>query len=146
MTNVKQIKISELVKDLKSGVTRWKKDDLGFGSIEEKYDLDFKDMKQITSHPKLKGIRTVIPTLILIDDLDDDTFITANSSQFSLEENIHEESNSNNNNISNLPLTEEKPAIHNTKMMQGEIFTTEAETIVSKDFNTNIPQSLEVFI
>lgn len=69
-TQMKVIKISEILTDLKSGVTRWKKEDLGFGSIEEKYSLKFAEMKQVMNHPKIKGIRTTIPSLLLVDDTD----------------------------------------------------------------------------
>lgn len=68
---LKEIRISELINDLKSGITRYKKEDLGFGSIEEKYSLTFTELRQIIAHPKLKGIRVSIPSYILIDDTED---------------------------------------------------------------------------
>lgn len=65
---MKTIKVSEILSDLKSGVHRYKKDDVGFGSLEEKYDLTFTELKQIINHPKIKGIKTQIPSLQIIDD------------------------------------------------------------------------------
>lgn len=71
MPKLKVIKISELINDLKSGVTRLKKEDLGFGSIEEKYSLTFTEIREIIAHPKLKGIRVSIPSYVLIDDTEE---------------------------------------------------------------------------
>lgn len=79
---LKEIRISELINDLKSGITRYKKEDLGFGSIEEKYSLTFTELRQIIAHPKLKGIRVSIPSYILIDDTEDqdeDTEVSENT-------------------------------------------------------------------
>ena len=66
---VKTLIVNDLVKDLKSGLTRWKKDDLGYGSIQEKYNLDNKDMKKVIQCPELKRVRTQIPSLILVSNV-----------------------------------------------------------------------------
>ncbi len=68
MSELKEILISQIKKDLKSGLTRWKKDNLGFGSLEEKYSLTFTEVKELIEHPKIQGIKTKIPTLRIIDD------------------------------------------------------------------------------
>ena len=70
MAELKTIKVSEVLNSLKSGVTRWKKEDLGFGSIEEKFDLTFTEMKELMNHPKIRGVKTKIPTLRIIDDVE----------------------------------------------------------------------------
>lgn len=67
----KIVGIKQVLEDLKSGVTRWKKDDLGFGSIEEKYNLTFTEMKLLLADKRIKGIKTYIPTMIIVDDADD---------------------------------------------------------------------------
>ena len=65
----------QILTDIKSGLTRWKKDDLGLGSIEEKYGLTFSEMKIVNSHPKIKGIKTSIPTVLILDDFDGDDMV-----------------------------------------------------------------------
>lgn len=66
--DLKEIKVSEVLNHLKSGVTRWKKEDLGFGSLEEIYSLSFTEVKELIDHPKVKGVKTKVPTLRIIDD------------------------------------------------------------------------------
>lgn len=60
----------QVLNDLKSGVTRWEKDNLGFGSIEKKYNLTFTEMKTLLADSQIKGVKTVIPSLIIVDDTD----------------------------------------------------------------------------
>jgi hypothetical protein len=71
MQKMKQVKISEVLLYLKKGVTRWKKEDLGFGSLEEIYNLTFSEVKELIDHPKIKGVKTKIPTLMIIDDTEE---------------------------------------------------------------------------
>jgi hypothetical protein len=71
MAELKKILISEVLKDLKSGLTRWKKDDLGFGSLEEKYSLSFTELKDLINHEKIVGVRSKIPTMLIVDDTED---------------------------------------------------------------------------
>ena len=68
MPEMKEIKVSEVLNYLKNGVTRWKKEDLGFGSLEEIYGLTFTEVKELIDHPKIKGVKTKIPTMRIIDD------------------------------------------------------------------------------
>ena len=63
MPEMKEIKVSEVLNYLKNGVTRWKKEDLGFGSLEEIYGLTFTEVKELIDHPKIKGVKTKIPTM-----------------------------------------------------------------------------------
>ena len=65
---LKEIKVSEVLNHLKNGVTRWKKEDVGFGSLEDIYSLSFTELKELIDHPKIKGVKTKIPTLRIIDD------------------------------------------------------------------------------
>lgn len=69
MSEIKKIGLLAVREDLKNGLTRWKKDDLGFGNIEEKYSLTFSEMKILIQHPKMRGIKTKVPSIILIDDI-----------------------------------------------------------------------------
>lgn len=68
----KQVKISQVREDLHSGLTRWKKDDIGFGSIEKKYGLTVPEMIELLAHPKIKNVESRIPTFIIIDDVPDE--------------------------------------------------------------------------
>lgn len=72
MPELKEIKVSEVLNYLKNGVTRWKKEDLGFGSLEEIYSLTFTEVKELIDHPKIKGVKTKIPTLKIVDDTTDE--------------------------------------------------------------------------
>lgn len=73
MPEMKEIKVSEVLNHLKNGVTRWKKEDLGFGSLEEIYGLTFTEVKELIDHPKIKGVKTKIPTMRIIDDTEGET-------------------------------------------------------------------------
>lgn len=65
----KKISIPEVLDLMKKGYTRYKKDDEGFGSIQEHYGLTAVEMAEVSRHPKLKGIKTKFPSRIrLIDD------------------------------------------------------------------------------
>lgn len=85
---VKQVKVSEILALLKKGVTRRKKEDLGFGSLEEMYSLTTSELRELSEHPKIKGIKTKIPTLLIIDDTEEevnDLFPVGASTEKSLE-------------------------------------------------------------
>jgi hypothetical protein len=69
----KTIKLSEVVQLLKSGFQRYKRDDKGNGSIEEKLNLTPAEAKELFSHPKLRGLKTRPVTLQIVDDLADRT-------------------------------------------------------------------------
>lgn len=68
----KKVSLAQVVEDLKSGLTRWKKDDIGFGSLEKKYNLQHNEMIELISHPKIKGVESRIPTFVIVDDLPDE--------------------------------------------------------------------------
>lgn len=66
---MKEIKISDIVALLKDGYTRWEKDATEAGkSIQTKFDLSFSECKSIFAHPKIKGLKTKIQSVKLIDD------------------------------------------------------------------------------
>jgi len=66
---VKKISLSTIVEDLSNGLTKWKKDDIGFGSLEKKYNLTPTEAVQLFAHPKIKDVETRIPTFVIIDDI-----------------------------------------------------------------------------
>lgn len=65
------ITTSGVLADLKSGKTRFKKDDKGYGSIEEKYGLTVDEVKELFKLDSLKARKTAEPKrkLEIIDDL-----------------------------------------------------------------------------
>lgn len=73
----KKVILSQIVEDLNSGLTRWKKDDIGFGSIEKKYSLQMNEMIELLAHPKLKNVETKIPTFVIVDDIPDESPVVA---------------------------------------------------------------------
>ena len=65
--------VSQLVNDLNEGFTWLKKDDLGYGSIEEKYNANPIDIAKIRKHPALKDAETTITIFNIIDDTKNDS-------------------------------------------------------------------------
>jgi len=72
---VKSVSLSAIKEDLNNGLTKWKKDDIGFGSIEKKYNLLTNEAVELFSHPRVKTMETRIPTFIIVDDLPEDEII-----------------------------------------------------------------------
>ena len=67
---VKQIDlyVTQLIEDLNSGLTWYKKDDLGYGSVEVKYGANEKQITAIRKHPMLKNAETSLTVFNVIDD------------------------------------------------------------------------------
>lgn len=67
-----EVKISEIIHDLKNGYVRYKRQDKAkTGSIQEKYDLSDADMSVLVQHAKIKGIKTSkASTIVIVDDTD----------------------------------------------------------------------------
>jgi hypothetical protein len=72
----KKVVLSQILEDLKSGLTKWKKDDIGFGSLEKKYNLQNSEMIELLGHPVIKNVETRIPTFVIVDDVTLDTPVT----------------------------------------------------------------------
>lgn len=64
-----QLKASSIIDDLNSGMTWFKKDDLGYGSIQEKYNARDNDIILIRKNPLLKDADTTITVFEIIDDI-----------------------------------------------------------------------------
>ena len=64
--------VSQLVNDLNEGYTWFKKDDLGYGSIESKYGANSAQIMAIKKHPALKDAETNIIIFDIIDDTKND--------------------------------------------------------------------------
>ncbi len=65
---VPEIKITEVISLLKKGYSRYRKDNKGYGSIQEKYGLSVNQIKELFSHEGLKGLKTKLPGIKVIDD------------------------------------------------------------------------------
>jgi hypothetical protein len=71
--NKVDLTVSQLVNDLNSGLTWFKKDDLGYGSIETKYGATAPQIMAIRKHPALKDAETSITIFNIIDDTKNET-------------------------------------------------------------------------
>ena len=60
--------VSSILEDLDNGFTWLKKDDLGYGSIQEKYNAKDQQIAMIRKHPSLKDAETSITVFTVIDD------------------------------------------------------------------------------
>lgn len=70
--NKVEIYVSQVLEDLNSGLTWLKKDDLGYGSIQEKYDAKDQQIAIIRKHPALKYAETTVTVFTVIDDTKED--------------------------------------------------------------------------
>lgn len=71
--NKVDITVSQIVNDLNTGLTWYKKDDLGYGSIEVKYGATAAQIMAIRKHPALKDAETTITIFNIIDDTKNET-------------------------------------------------------------------------
>jgi len=62
---VQRIDADEVLKLLKEGYTRYRKDDKGYGSIQEKYNLSHSAVIRLFKTPSLKFKKTVVPGFVL---------------------------------------------------------------------------------
>lgn len=63
-----QLGVSAIKELLDNGYTWLKKDDLGFGSIQEKYQASDVQIQTIRKHPMLKDLETTARIFVIIDD------------------------------------------------------------------------------
>jgi len=66
--NKVDLTVSQIINDLNTGLTWFKKDDLGYGSIENKYGANAPQIMAIRKHPSLKDAETTITIFNIIDD------------------------------------------------------------------------------
>lgn len=71
--NKVDLTVTQLVNDLNEGYTWFKKDDLGYGSIETKYNANPNQIAAIRKHPALKDAETSITIFNIIDDTKNET-------------------------------------------------------------------------
>lgn len=80
--NKVDLTVSQLINDLNSGYTWFKKDDLGYGSIENKYGANAPQIMAIRKHPALKDAETSITIFNIIDDTKNETTNNTKRSSF----------------------------------------------------------------
>jgi hypothetical protein len=66
--NKVEIYVSQILEDLDNGLTWLKRDDVGYGSIQDKYNAKDQQIAMIRKHPKLKDAETNIIVFTVIDD------------------------------------------------------------------------------
>jgi hypothetical protein len=69
--NKVEIYVSQILEDLDNGLTWFKKDDLGYGSIQDKYNAKEQQIAMIRKHPALKDAETTVTVFTVIDDTKD---------------------------------------------------------------------------
>jgi len=70
--NKVEIYVSQILEDLNSGLTWLKRDDLGYGSIQDKYNAKDQQIAMIRKHPVLKDAETTVTVFTVIDDTKED--------------------------------------------------------------------------
>lgn len=86
-----QLGVTAIKELLDNGYTWLKKDDLGFGSIQEKYQASDVQIMTIRKHPALKDLETTARVFVIIDDTKDDTVLeTKQSTPVGSDSNIPE--------------------------------------------------------
>ena len=78
--NKVDLTVSQIINDLNSGLTWFKKDDLSYGSIESKYNANPQQIAAIRKHPALKDAETTITIFNIIDDTKNETTDKTNTS------------------------------------------------------------------
>ena len=71
--NKVELYVSQILEDLNNGLTWLKKDDLGYGSIQEKYNAKDVQIMTIRKHPALKDAETSVTVFTIIDDTKEQT-------------------------------------------------------------------------
>lgn len=96
--NKVEIYVSQILEDLDNGLTWLKRDDLGYGSIQEKYNAKDQQIAMIRKHPVLKDAETTVTVFTVIDDTKQD--YNGGTTTLSATDTTHEES------LVSVPVTE----------------------------------------
>lgn len=89
--NKVEIYVSQILEDLDNGLTWLKRDDLGYGSIQEKYNAKDQQIAMIRKHPVLKDAETTVTVFTVIDDTKEDYnggTITLSASELENEQSV----------------------------------------------------------
>jgi hypothetical protein len=88
--NKVDLTVSQIINDLNTGLTWFKKDDLGYGSIETKYGANAPQIMAIRKHPSLKDAETTITIFNIIDDTKNENSSSAESSATGTSSNMEQ--------------------------------------------------------
>lgn len=88
--NKVDLTVSQLINDLNEGLTWYKRDDLGYGSIEIKYGANEKQISAIKKHPALKDAETSITIFNIIDDTKNDNSSSSKSTALGTTSKVEE--------------------------------------------------------
>ncbi len=84
------IKLSEILNYLQNGLTWYKHEDVGYGSIQENYNATDLQIKMLQKHPKLVDIQPTIIIFNIIDDTINNEIIYIKENKEEIIENIDE--------------------------------------------------------
>ena len=88
--NKVDLTVSQIINDLNTGLTWFKKDDLGYGSIETKYGANAPQIMAIRKHPSLKDAETTITIFNIIDDTKNENSSSTESSATGTSSNMEQ--------------------------------------------------------
>lgn len=71
--------VTQILEDLNNGLTWLKRDDIGYGSIQDKYNAKDQQILMIRKHPALKDAETNITVFNIIDDTKNERTTTVSS-------------------------------------------------------------------
>lgn len=86
--NKVELYVSQILEDLDNGLTWFKKDDLGYGSIQEKYNAKDIQIMTIKKHPALKDAETNVTVFTVIDDTNERNTTTVSTNNTTNDEPV----------------------------------------------------------
>ena len=85
--NKVEIYVSQILEDLDNGLTWLKKDDLGYGSIQDKYNAKEQQIAMIRKHPALRDAETTVTVFTVIDDTKNNNNVGTTTNDTSIKRN-----------------------------------------------------------
>jgi hypothetical protein len=117
--------VSQILEDLNNGLTWLKRDDIGYGNIQEKYNAKDQQIAMIRKHPALKDAETNITVFNIIDDTKDERNTTVSDRErHETNESVERLSSTSTNNT-----TSSDDSIREYKVTNGETSVTADEEL-----------------
>jgi len=117
--------VSQILEDLNNGLTWLKRDDIGYGNIQEKYNAKDQQIAMIRKHPALKDAETNITVFNIIDDTKDERNTTVSDRErHETNESVERLSSTSTNNT-----TASDDSIQEYKVTDGETSVTADEEL-----------------
>jgi hypothetical protein len=111
--------VSQILEDLNNGLTWLKSDDIGYGSIQEKYNAKEQQISMIRKHPTLKDAETNITVFNIIDDTKDEKATTNGAATVSVN------GSSNDKYVAGIPQVKEEPSTVSSQLVEDSNQTNE---------------------